>query len=180
MANWFECKVKYVKVDVTGKEKKVSEPYLVDAVSFTDAEKRIHEKMQQYVTGEFSVTNIKIANYSELHPNDTADRWFKCKVSFMTIDEEKGIEKKTNTYILVQANNVQEAYAHLDKGLSDIVSDYQIPAITESPIVDVFPYFSHEEQPIVPQNFKPVAQVVDMEENTDFENETYNSDDDEE
>lgn len=140
MSAWFECKVKYHKMDNSGKERKVTEPYLVEAVSFTDAEKRIHENIIQYVSGEFAVTNISIANYSEIHPNDNGDRWFKCKVSFVTLDEERGIEKKTNTYILVEANNLNEAYDHLEEGLRGIVSDYAIPSIAESPIKDIFPY----------------------------------------
>ena len=140
MSAWFECKVKYHKTDSSGKERKVTEPYLVEAVSFTDAEKRIHEKIIQYVSGEFEVTNISIARFSEIHPNENGDRWFKCKVSFITLDEERGLEKKTNTFILVEANTLLEAYNHLEEGLRGIVSDYSIPSIAESPILDIFPY----------------------------------------
>ena len=140
MSAWFECKVKYHKTDNSGKERKVTEPYLVEAVSFTDAEKRIHEKIIQYVSGEFEVTNISIARFSEIHPNENGDRWFKCKVSFITLDEERGLEKKTNTFILVEANTLLEAYEHLEEGLRGIVSDYSIPSIAESPILDIFPY----------------------------------------
>jgi hypothetical protein len=141
MNTWFECKVKYEKIDATGKEKMVSEPYLIDAVSFTDAESRIHKELEPYITGEFNVTTIKIANYSELIPNDDGDRWFKCKVSFIALDEEKGVEKKTNVYMLVQANNVKEAYDNIQKALSDTISEYEIPVIQESPLMDVFTYF---------------------------------------
>lgn len=175
MSQWFECKVKYEKVDAMGKEKKVTEPYLVDAVSFTDAEKRIHEKIIQYVSGEFTVTNIKIANFSEIHPNENGDRWFKCKVSFVTLDEEKGIEKKTNSYLLVQANNVHEAYTHLEEGLRGIVSDYEIPSIQESPIVDIFPYFDNDSDEEVPSNYTKVEQEAasDFDSSaSDFQSET--------
>lgn len=163
MSQWFECKVKYQKIDINGKEKKVNEPYLVDAVSFTDAEKRINIKMEPYITGEFHVTNIKIANYSELIPNESGDRWFKCKVSFTTIDEEKGAERKTSTSILVQANNLKEAYEIIDKTFAGSVSDYEIPTIAESPIMDVFPYFDEEAEQtetVVEENLTP---------STDFE-----------
>ena len=144
MSAWFECKVKYQKIDQTGKEKVVNEPYLIDAVSFTEAESRIHKQLEPYISGEFTVTNIKIANFSELIPDEAGDRWFKCKVTFITLDEEKGVERKSNTYFLVQANNAKEAYENVDKAMSGSVSDYSIPGIAESPIMDVFPYDAEE------------------------------------
>jgi len=159
MSTWYECKVRYQKMDQNGKEKKVNEPYLVDAVSFTDAEKRINEMMEPYISGEFIVTNIKIANYSELHPNENSDRWFKCKVSYIMLDEEKGTEKKSNTYILVQANNVKEAYDAIEELMKGSVSDYEIPAIAESPIMDVFPFFDKEE---IPENLTPLKEVEEV------------------
>lgn len=161
MSTWYECKVRYQKMDQNGKDKKVNEPYLVDAVSFTDAEKRINEMLEPYISGEFQVTNIKIANYSELHPNENGDRWFKSKVSFMNLDEEKGVEKRSNTYMLIQSNNVKEAYDTIEKLLSGTVSDYEIPAIAESPIMDVFPFFDKDNE--IPENLTPVKEV---EENT--------------
>ncbi|HBH47408.1 MAG TPA: phage tail protein [Bacteroidales bacterium] len=140
MSAWFECKVKYQKMDQNGKEKVVTEPYLIDAVSFTEAESRIHKELEPYISGEFNVTNIKIANFSELIPDEAGDRWFKCKVTFITLDEEKGVERKSNTYMLVQANNVKEAYDNLESAMTGGVSDFSIPNIAESPIMDVFPY----------------------------------------
>jgi hypothetical protein len=140
MSTWFECKAKYQKTDQNGKEKMVTEPYLVDAVSFTDAEKRINEMLSPYITGEFKVTNIKIANFSELIPNEACDRWFKCKVTFIGYNEEKNTETKTNTYMLVQASTVKQAFEFTENALKGTVSDYQIPSIQESPLKDVFPY----------------------------------------
>lgn len=140
MSAWFECKVKYQKMDQSGKEKIVSEPYLIDAVSFTEAESRIHKELEPYITGEFNVTNIKIANFSELIPDESGDRWFKCKVTFISLDEEKGVERKSNTYFLVQANNCKEAYENVESSMEGSVSDYSIPSVTESPIMDIFPY----------------------------------------
>ena len=140
MSSWFECKVRYQKMDEGGKERTANEPYLIDAVSFTDAEARIHSELEPYISGEFNVTNIKRANYSELIPSETGDRWFKCKVTFVSIDEEKGKERKSSTYYLVQANDLKEAYDAIDKSMEGMVSDYSIPAIQESPLMDVFPY----------------------------------------
>ena len=142
MNTWFECKAKYQKTGEDGKDKMVSENYLVDAVSFTEAEKRINKELEPYISGEFFVVVIKIANFSEIIPDENGDRYFKTKVSFISVDEEKGVEKRSSTYMLVQANNVKEAYVNTEKALSDTVSDFEIPAISESNILDVFKYDS--------------------------------------
>ncbi len=183
MNNWFECKVKYQKTDESGKDKMVSEPYLIDAISFTEAEERIHKELEPYITGEFFVTTIKIANYSELIPNENGDRWFKCKVAFITLDEEKGIEKKSNSYLLVQANNVKEAYDNIHKAFADSVADFEIPAIQESPILDVFTFFSsNEDGEQLPKNLKPLNddKAEDIENDTLEGDTVYNADEDEE
>ena len=111
MHTWFECKIRYEKTMENGMQKKVTEPYLVDALSFTEAEARIIEEMTPFITGEFTVSDIKRANYSELFPSDeeSADRWFKCKLIFITLDEKSGAEKKTSTQVLVQAADLRDA-----------------------------------------------------------------------
>jgi hypothetical protein len=144
-ATWYECKVKYRKIDENGVQKVTTEPYLVDAISYTEAEKRINEEMSAYVSEEFKITNIKVANYAEIHPFEKADRWFRSKVSLIAYDEESGKERKTNMYLLVQANDVKEAYDNTTYAMKNTMGDYTIPAISESPIMDVFPYFSGEE-----------------------------------
>ena len=144
-AIWYECKVKYRKTDELGGQKVTTEPYLVDAVSYTEAESRINEEMAAYVSEEFKITNIKVANYAEIHPFENADRWFKSKVSLVAFDEESGKERKTNMYLLVQANDVKEAYDNTVTVMKNTMGDYTIPAISESPIMDVFPYFSGDE-----------------------------------
>ena len=95
MHTWFECKIRYEKLMENGMNKKVTEPYLVDALSFTEAEARIIEEMTPFITGEFTVSDIKRANYSELFPSEeeSADRWFKCKLIFITLDEKSGAER---------------------------------------------------------------------------------------
>ena len=142
---WYECKVKYKKTDENGGQKVTTEPYLVDAVSYTEAESRITEEMSAYISEEFKITNIKIANYAEIHPFENTDRWFKSKVSLLAYDEESGKERKSNMYLLVQANDVKEAFDNTVSVMTGTMGDYTIPAITESPILDVFPYFSGEE-----------------------------------
>jgi hypothetical protein len=142
---WYECKVKYRKTDETGGQKITTEPYLVDALSYTEAESRINEEMSAYISEEFKITNIKVANYAEIHPFENADRWFRSKVSLLAYDEESGKERKTNMYLLVQANDVKEAYDNTISVMKGTMGDYTVPAISESPIMDVFPYFSGEE-----------------------------------
>lgn len=147
-ATWYECKVKYRKIDENGVQKVTTEPYLVDALSYTEAESRITQEMQSYISEEFKITNIKVANYSEIHPFENGDRWFRSKVSLIAYDEESGKERKTNLYMLVQANDVKEAYDNTITAMKNTMGDYTIPAIAESPILDVFPYFSGEESDI--------------------------------
>jgi len=142
---WYECKVKYRKTDETGIQKVTTEPYLVDAMSYTEAESRITEEMSAYISEEFKITNIKMANYAEIHPFENCDRWFRSKVSLLAYDEESGKERKSNINLLVQANDVKEAYDNTISVMKNTMGDYTIPAISESPIMDVFPYFSGEE-----------------------------------
>ena len=156
---WFECKVKYRKTQDTGEQKVVSETYLLDAVSYTEAEQRMNEEMTTLTSEEFQITNIKVANFSEVHPFENSDRWFRSKVALVAIDEESGKERKTNVYMLIQGNDLKEAYDNTVTAMKDTMGDYTIPAISESPILDVFPYFSGEEGEEIPERFKPVNEI---------------------
>lgn len=142
--NWFEIKVKYQKIDEQGKEAKVTETYLVDALSYTEAEARITNEMEPFLGQEFQIVNMKRANYSELHADETGDRYYKCKTMFVTIDEEKGKERKVASYILVQANDMEHAQANLSEHMKDCLVDWNCTAITETPIMDVYNYFDQE------------------------------------
>ena len=139
---WFECKIQHEKTIENGMTKKVTEPYLVDALSFTEAEARIIEEITPFMTGEFTVSDIKRANYSELfYSEDTsADRWFKAKLQFITLDEKSGKEKKTNTLVLVQATDFRAALKNLDEGMKGTMADYVIASIQETPLMDVYPF----------------------------------------
>lgn len=149
---WFECKVKYKKTHETGEQKMTTDTYLLDAVSYTEAEARISEEMAAYTSEDFRIMNIKVANFSEVHPFENSDRWFKSKVSLVALDEESGKEKKTNIYLLVQANDVKEAFENTTSAMEETMGDYSIPSITESPILDVFPYFTGEEKQLEKYN----------------------------
>ena len=143
MHTWFECKIRYEKTMENGMIQKVTESYLVDALSFTEAEARIIEEVTPFITGEFTVSDIKRANYSELFVSDeeAADRWFKCRLFFITLDEKSGAEK-TASFVLVQAADLRDAVRKLDEGMKGTMADYQIGAVTETAIVDVYPYGS--------------------------------------
>lgn len=125
-----------------GKVKKVSEPYLVDALSFTEAEERIIEERKPFMSGEFQVSDIKRARYAELFETseESADRWFKVKLTFITLDEKSGAEKKTSQNVLVQAADLRDAVKRLDEGMKGSMMDYVISAVSESPLLDVYHY----------------------------------------
>jgi hypothetical protein len=160
MQTWFECKVKYVKVDDDGRERKVNEVYLVDAVTFTDAETRIIQQVQTMVRGEFVVDNIKKSNIIEIFPHEVGEWWYKAKIGIVTIDEKAGKEKKINNYFLVAADDIKEALQRLEEGLSYVLVPYQTTSIAVCNIIDVFPYFEDKVNKAIPSNLKPLAQVT--------------------
>ncbi len=142
MNEWFECKVRYEKTLENGLVKKVTESYLVDALSFTEAERRFLEEIEPFMSGEFQVTDIKRAKYAELFETDedAADRWFKAKVAFITLDEKSGAEKKSSQNMLVKASDLRDAVKRLDKGMEGTMADYEISSVAETPVMDVFHY----------------------------------------
>ena len=139
MHNWFECKIRYEKTMENGLIKKVTEPYLIDALSFTEAEARIIENVAPYISGEFSVRTIKPANICELFLNNRGERFYKCKVNFITLNK-KGKEKRTASYMLVVANSTDTAEKRLKEGMEGTMADYDIEAIVETKIMDVYSY----------------------------------------
>ena len=136
MANWFECKVRYDKLQENGAVKKVTEPYLVDALSFTEAEARIIEEQTPFISGDFSVSAVKRTKISEIFWNEDGDRWYLVKVAFITIDERSGVEKRTATLILVQASDFKGALDNFIEGMKGTMADYEIVSITETPLMD--------------------------------------------
>jgi hypothetical protein len=140
MHNWFECKINYEKIAEDGVQKKVSEPYLVDALSFTEAEARIIEEMRPYISGEFTVMDIKRARYAETFLNDDGDRFYKVKINLLTLDEKSGAEKKTSVQMLAQASTLQDAISTIDNGMKGTLADYVIASVIETALVDIFPF----------------------------------------
>ncbi|MDE6007373.1 MAG: DUF4494 domain-containing protein [Muribaculaceae bacterium] len=138
MALWFECKVRYDKTQEDGSVKKVNEPYLVDALTFTEAEARIIEEMKPFISGEYSISSEKKTRISEIFFNEGADRYYLVKVNFITMDENSKTEKKTVSQILVQAYDFEDAVAKFKEGMKGTMADYEIASIAETMIMDVF------------------------------------------
>lgn len=137
MSNWFECKVRFDKMQENGTVKRVNEPYLVDALSFTEAEARIIEELTPFISGEFSVSAVKRTKITEIFWDETGDRWYMVKVAYLIIDE-KGNEKKISTFILVQASDFRGAFENFVKNMETGMADYEIQSITETPLMDVY------------------------------------------
>lgn len=139
---WFTCKIRYEKLQENGMLKKVTEAFLMDALNYTEAETRIIKEVAPFIQGEFTVSDITRANYSELFfsHEETADIWFKCKLAFITLDEKSGAEKRTTTEILVEAADLRDAVKKLDEGMKGTMADYLIVSVTETPIMDVYSY----------------------------------------
>lgn len=138
MANYIETKLRYDKMSENGVVKKVNEHYLVDALTFTEAEARIIEEMQPYISGEMSVSAVKKTKIGEVFFNEEADKNYLVKVSFITIDERTGAEKCADNLILVQANDFKDAYDKFMDGMKGTIADFEIRSISESPILEVF------------------------------------------
>lgn len=138
MANWFECKVRYDKMMENGSTKKVNEPYLVDALSFTEAEARIIEEQTPFMSGEFSVSAVKRTKIAEIFRDDSADKWYLVKCAFITIDEKTAAEKRSVSQMLVAANSFREAFESFVEGMKSTMADYEIVSISETPIMDVY------------------------------------------
>ena len=145
---WFTTKVKYQKTQEDGTEKMVSETYVVDALSFTEAESSIIDEMSVYVSGEFHVSGITKAAYNEIFFSDVDDddKWYKAKLQFVTIDEKTEKEKRSNVNYLVQAKSLARALRYVDEVMGKTMIDYDTVAIAETPIMDVFEHHAGGEK----------------------------------
>ena len=146
-AIWFEAKVRYEKVMEDGLQKKVTELYVIDALSYSEAEARIMDEMSSYISGEFEVNDIKRAAYKEIFfsEDELADRWYKAKLQFITIDKKTEKEKRSNVNYLVQAGTLNGAVKNIDEVMGGTMIDYVIASVAETTLMDVFEYKKKEE-----------------------------------
>lgn len=140
MHTWFETVISYEKTAEEGKIVKVSENYLVDALTHAEAENRIIEEMKPFISGEFQVSKVARKKINEIFYNENGDKWYRAKVNFVTIDEDKGIEKKTGVTMLVQACDMKEAVDGIIEGMKGSMADYEIHTVAETPIMDLYIY----------------------------------------
>lgn len=140
MNKWFLVNVKYVKQLEDGRLKRVTEPYLIDAVSFGDAEEKAYKKIGENVRGEFLITGIKIDNYADIFEYDDYNDWYKCQLQYVSVDADSGKEKKVKNNFLVTANSVEEATRRIKESLSDMTVQYEVLGTVLTPIVEVLPY----------------------------------------
>lgn len=139
MALWFECKVRYDKLQENGAVKKVNEPYLVDALTFTEAENRIIEELKPCISGDFTISAVKKTKIAEIFFDETGDRYYQAKVNFISLDEKSGMEKKVANFILVQASDFEGAFRNFKKSMEGTISDYELVSLSETMIMDVYP-----------------------------------------
>lgn len=139
MNQWFETKVKYDKTMLdTGAIKSVTEPYLVDALSFTEAEARITKEMEPFVSGELTVTAVRKVRFEDVLYHEGGDRWYKVKINMITIDEKTGAEKRSASFSLVQASEFKLALDYFLEAMKSVLFDFEIVNITEMAYIDVF------------------------------------------
>ena len=145
-ATWFECRIRYEKTMEDGMQKKVTENYVVDALSFSEAEERITEEMSVYVSGEFDIVDIKIAPYAEVFfaDSDAADKWYKAKLAFITLDEKTQKEKRSAVNYLVNAGSLNGSVKAIDEIMSQSMVDYSTVSVNETTLLDVFEYKKKE------------------------------------
>jgi hypothetical protein len=135
---WFTTKVKYNRTDEQGLLKAVTEQYLVDADSFTETEARIYEKLEEFIIGDFDVTDISKTNYTDVFFYNDSHVWYKCKVQYYMADETSGKEKKITQYMLVEAQTAKEAYDRIFESLNNMLVTFTVPDVIETKIVEVF------------------------------------------
>ena len=138
MAQWIKTSVRFDKTMENGAIKRVTEPYLVDALSFTEAEARIIEEVTPFISGEFTVSAVKKSKVSEIFWDETGDRWYQVKSAFITINEKTGAVKRSTVVFMVQASDFKSAYDNFMQCMKGTMADFEIIGITETAIMDVF------------------------------------------
>lgn len=133
---YFDASATYKKVLENGTEKKVTEHILVNAMSFTETEAKAIEYFSANNMNELAIKAIKRESVSEIFEGD-GDKWYRCKVAFITLDEKTGGEKKTISNIIVQAKDLTEAKKCLEDGMKGTMSDWELNTVQETNFVDL-------------------------------------------
>jgi len=159
MASWYLGKIRFQKEDEAGSLKTINEVYLVDAISYTEAEARLYK---QIATGasEFTVTSISRMKLADLFAYEEGEKWFKAKVIYMSVDEKSGKEKKVVNYMLVNSDGIDQALERITESLRTMLIPYETTDMNLTPILDVFPYTAEEEEVEIPANMRPLSEVM--------------------
>lgn len=146
-SDWFEIKIRYAKTQEDGTLKNVTEHYVVDALSFTEAEGAIMEEMKVFISGDYKITDIKPAAYHEIFFSDMDkdDKWYKAKLMFITIDEKSQKEKRSAVTYLVQSGSLPGAVKNISEVMGTTMIDYEMASVVETQIMDVFEHDSNPE-----------------------------------
>lgn len=139
MKKYFNCKVSFEKTLENGQPKRISESYIVDALSFTEAEARIVKEIQPYVTGEFEIVSVNRCNIAEII-RGAGESWYRCKINCLVIDEARGIEKYAPIVLFIQSINFDEAYNKCKDYCNNSLNDLEIENVSLSKIIDIFEY----------------------------------------
>lgn len=156
MPTWFQCKISYQKEQENGSLKTLNETYLVDALSYTEAEARLTQELSSEIR-EFDLVSVVRMRLADLFQHDDADTWFKCKVVYTTMDERSGKEKKVSNIMLVTANHPKQAVDRIEEALKTMLVPFDITNVDLTNIVEIFPY---EKSEAIPANLRPLSEVI--------------------
>ncbi len=163
MPSWYLGKIKYQQEQENGALKTISEAYLVDAVSYTDAEARIYRIVADN-TPDFQISSLTKMKLSDVFhfEDEGGEKWFKCKTFYVSIDDSSGTakEKKIVSYMLVNADSPKQAIERIEKSLATMLIPYEITDVNLTPILEVYPYSPEDEAQQVPAGFRPLAEVM--------------------
>lgn len=149
---WFECKARYETINDNGRQKKVSESYLVDAVSFTDAEKRIYQELETEISGEFAVKAVRQSSICEVIPSNEVGEWFQCKFDLISVCERSGNEKRVKHVSLIKAFDIEQAFERSQHVFDDMPVDWELVKVEKSRILEVYPHEAENIEKPVPLN----------------------------
>lgn len=159
MASWYIGRIRYQKEDEAGRLKTIKEAYLVDSVSYTEAEARLYKQIVTNAS-DFSVTAISRMRLADLFTYEEGEQWFKAKVIYFSVDEKSGAEKKVVNYMLVNSTGIQQAIDRINESMRNFLIPYEVTDVNMTPILDVFPYTAEDPAPEIPENMRPLAEVM--------------------
>jgi hypothetical protein len=155
MPSWYLCKIRYRKEAENSKPVTINESYLVDSVSFTDAEARIYKELESIIR-DFTLVGVNPMRVADVFHFEDSETWFKCKVSYISVDDKSGKEKKIQNLMLVSADDVKQAYERIQESLKNMLVPFDITDVNITNIIEIFPYYAEEK---IPGNLRPLAEV---------------------